>query len=427
MESWRRHLSMRIRPHCLVIASALSVIFMPSSALMAQGKKTECIESLVRIQKLNIRLLDQLEPQQNLDKLSGDFDIKLYREHLLEFNQIVDAGRKHLSDCSEWDSDHDKAIVLDSIAHGLNELWQPEDAIPIFKRCLASDPDHVWCWIGLENAYEKLCRFDDAKVAYTRAIAIGGFNETSAIAVDAARRGLPHLEKIINDPKVQITYRELYQCPTKPANENSEIKRFGSGFIVSKQGYVLTNNHVVEGCKNLVTSEGNSLTVVDRRTSVDLALLKLDVIPASVAVFRSGAPPKVGDTVFAFGFPLPYILSSEGNISTGIISATAGVNNNVQLVQISAPVQPGSSGGPLLDSSGHIIGVVVAKLDSLATARLTGDVPQNINFAVHWTEVKAFLDEEKIEYLHAPSSGQVEARLIADRARQFTVRIECTE
>jgi len=389
---------------------------------MAQDKKTECLESFVRFQKLNLKVLSQV--QQDRDAAGHkDFDVKLYREHIQEYKQVVDAGRKHLSDCSELDSDQVKAEALDIIARGLNELWQPEDAIPIFKRCLALDPDHAWCWVGLEDSYEKLCRFDDAKEAYTRAIAIGGFNEINTLAVEAARRGLPTLE----NPKVQISLRELYQCPAKPANENSATKRFGSGFIVSKQGYVLTNNHVVEGCKNLVTSVGNSLTVVDRRTSVDLALLKLDVIPASVAVFRSGAPPKVGDTVFAFGFPLPDILSSEGNISTGIISATAGVNNNVQLVQISAPVQPGSSGGPLLDSSGHIIGVVVAKLDSLATARLTGDVPQNINFAVHWTEVKAFLDEEKIEYLHALSSGQVEARLIADRARQFTVRIECTE
>ncbi|MGA3081720.1 MAG: trypsin-like peptidase domain-containing protein [Terracidiphilus sp.] len=418
---------MILRQQYLVTVTALGVIAMTSNTAMAQGKRSECTESLVRIQKLNIKLLDQLEPQQNLDKPSGDFDAKLYREHLLEFNQVVDAGRKHLSDCSEWDSDHDKAIVLDIIAHGLNDLWQPEDAIPIYKKCLALDPDHAWCWIGLEEAYEKLCRFDDAKEAYTRAIEIGGFNETNTVAVEAARRGLPTLEKIINDPKVQINFRELYQCPAKPANENSGTKRFGSGFIVSKQGYVLTNNHVVEGCKNLVTSEGNSLTVVDRRTSVDLALLKLDVIPASVAVFRSGAPPKVGDTVFAFGFPLPDILSSEGNISTGILSATAGVNNNVQLVQISAPVQPGNSGGPLLDSSGHVIGVVVAKLDALAVARMTGDIPENINFAVHWTEVKAFLNDEKVGYISAPSSGQVGASLLADRARQFSVRIECTE
>ncbi len=240
-----------------------------------------------------------------------------------------------------------------------------------------------------------------------------------------------HIAKVylemINDPKLQALARDEYQCAAKSDDESSGAKRFGTGFIVSKQGYVLTNNHVVEGCKSLVTSEGKTLTMVDRRPSVDLALLKLVATPTSVATFRSGPPPKAGDTVFAFGFPLPDILSSGGNISTGILSATAGVNNNVQLVQISAPVQPGNSGGPLLDSDGHIIGVVVAKLDSLAVARLTGDVPQNINFAVHWTEVKAFLDEEKIEYLRAPSSGQVEASLIAERAKQFSVRIECTE
>jgi hypothetical protein len=80
-----------------------------------------------------------------------------------------------------------------------------------------------------------------------------------------------------------------------------------------------------------------------------------------------------------------------------------------------------------MDSSGHIIGVVVAKLDSLAVARQTGVIPENINFAVHWTEVKAFLNEEKVDFISAPLSRQVGASLLADKARQFTVRIECSE
>lgn len=73
----------------------------------------------------------------------------------------------------------------------------------------------------------------------------------------------------------------------------------------------------------------------------------------------------------AFGFPLPGLLASEGNVSTGVLSATAGLQNDIRFVQISAPVQAGNSGSPLLDASGHVIGVVVAKLDALRIARLT--------------------------------------------------------
>ena len=100
--------------------------------------------------------------------------------------------------------------------------------------------------------------------------------------------------------------------------------------------------------------------VVTKNVRSDLALLKADAAPSSIAVFRGGPAPKLGDPVVAFGFPLPGLLSSEGNVSTGILSAMSGIRNDVRFVQISAPVQPGSSGGPLLDSSGHVIGIVVA-------------------------------------------------------------------
>jgi S1-C subfamily serine protease len=221
--------------------------------------------------------------------------------------------------------------------------------------------------------------------------------------------------------------RDVYKCAAESNPAGTGNKRFGSGFFVTKDGYVLTNNHVVEGCKTIATSDGKTLTLVDRRQAVDLALLKANGNTEATAVFRSGPAPMAGDTVYAFGFPLPDILSDSGNVSMGILSATAGINDDVRMIQISAPVQPGNSGGPLLDSGGHVIGVVVAKLDALATARQTGDIPQNVNFAVHWAEVKTFLDEEGISYLRAPSSQKSEPRQVTEQARRYTVKIVCAE
>jgi S1-C subfamily serine protease len=202
---------------------------------------------------------------------------------------------------------------------------------------------------------------------------------------------------------------------------------FGTGFFVSNNGHIITNNHVVAGCETLVTRDGKSLRVINRNASSDLALLKADFVPRSVAMFRSGPSPKLGDTVVAFGFPLPDILSSEGNISTGVLSATSGLQNDIRFVQISAPVQPGNSGGPLFDSSGHVIGVVVAKLDALQVARVTGDVPQNVNFAVHWAEVQAFLGEEGVQYRKEPSTHIERTRDIAATATQIAVAIDCAK
>jgi S1-C subfamily serine protease len=135
----------------------------------------------------------------------------------------------------------------------------------------------------------------------------------------------------------------------------------------------------------------------------------------------------MGDAVTAFGFPLPGLLSSEGNLTTGIISATSGMKDDVRFIQITAPVQPGNSGGPLLDDSGHVVGVVVAKLDAVKVLQLTGDVPQNVNFAVHWSEVRAFLEDEGVSFKKQPSISPISSRNRASSATQISVAIECRE
>ena len=82
------------------------------------------------------------------------------------------------------------------------------------------------------------------------------------------------------------------------------------------------------------------------------------------------------------GYPLRGALASGANVTVGNVSALAGPGDDRRLIQITAPVQPGNSGGPVLDSAGNAVGVAVAKLDAAAMARATGDIPQNVNFAV---------------------------------------------
>ncbi len=94
----------------------------------------------------------------------------------------------------------------------------------------------------------------------------------------------------------------------------------------------------------------------------------------------------------AVGFPLPGLLASEANVTTGTVSALAGIGNDTRFLQMTAPVQPGNSGGPLLDLEGRVVGVVVSKLDALKVASATGDIPQNVNFAIKAGVVRSFLD-----------------------------------
>lgn len=341
---------------------------------------------------------------------------------------IINALKLYLAKCSDIITKKEQASTLGIIGAKLIDQRKYEDSIPILRRCVLVDPDDAVCWYGLGVASLNIGRRYDAKTFWNKTVDIGGFDTVSALYVENAKRDLADLEF---HEKIQ----GYYPLPDPSAPEgsgdksgsNSVSHSFGTGFFVSNQGHIITNNHVVAGCATLVTRDGKPLRVINRNTSSDLALLKADFAPSSVAVFRGGPSPKLGDTVVAFGFPLPDILSSEGNISTGVLSATSGLQNDIRFVQISAPVQPGNSGGPLFDSSGHIIGVVVAKLDALQVARATGDVPQNVNFAVHWAEVQAFLGEEGVRYRREPSTHPERTRDIAATATQIAVAIDCAK
>ena len=112
-------------------------------------------------------------------------------------------------------------------------------------------------------------------------------------------------------------------------------------------------------------------------------------------------------------------------MSTGAVNALAGPGDDRRLIQISAPVQLGNSGGPVLDTSGNVVGVVVSKLDALQIAQSIGDIPQNVNFAVSAGSARAFLDDSGVPYETAPSNKVMEPVEIAAAAKQFTVLVEC--
>lgn len=309
----------------------------------------------------------------------------------------------------------DEASVLSELGDGLTEQGNFEDAIPILQRCVTIKPDAAYCFTSLGWAFQGLGRFADARTAYERAISIGGYDQVNAAAIGMARRALAALPPEAAPPP------PTPQAP--PASLQSQ--KFGTGFFVSAEGHILTNNHVVDGCTSLATTDGTILSVVSRNEAADLALLKGNIRPPSVAVF--GRPVQVGDEVMAFGFPLPGLLTSEGNATNGIVSALSGLNGDLNLIQITAPVQPGNSGGPLVDQHGRVVGVIVAKLDALEVAKATGDIPQNVNFAIRDSVATAFLDTLGIPYRMNTSSVAMGWPAVARTEKSMSVAIACTE
>ena len=203
----------------------------------------------------------------------------------------------------------------------------------------------------------------------------------------------------------------------------------GSGFIVSRSGEILTNFHVVKGCSSLTVQIGNDSTekaeLIARDETNDLAIIRINAAVNPAGAFRESPPIRAGEHVIALGYPLSGFLASTANLSEGIISALAGLYDDFRYIQISAPVQPGNSGGPLLDTSGHIIGIVSGKLDAMRVQNYTGDISQNVNFAIKGDVAKAFLDSRGIKYETARSEKQLSAADVGDQARPFTAYVEC--
>lgn len=349
---------------------------------------------------------------------AGNTEYDLNTLEQKQLKKVADTLRQILGQCSDVEY-HDKtwqAQQLMELGDILIKLGQAEDALAILQRCVSAGPDFAGCLETLGEAEKALGRRDEARASFKRAISIGGFDQFNALFVDRSKQEL------------QIMDSEDQANPTS-AESSPDASRhvFGTGFFVSADGEILTNDHVVAGCRQLTIKGGSPLQIESRDSSADLALVKSDIKPAKTAVFRSGPVPKAGDEVVTFGFPLPGLLSSEGNVSNGVISATTGLQNDVRFVQITAPVQPGNSGGPVFDQSGHVIGVVVAKLDAVRIAQITGDIPENVNFAVHWSEVRALLDEQAVHYMKMVSQRSMSTRDIATIGAAISVTLDCLQ
>ena len=203
----------------------------------------------------------------------------------------------------------------------------------------------------------------------------------------------------------------------------------GTGFFVGPNR-VATNNHVVRGCTKPIQVRypdraSYTATISGQDYTNDLVLLHTEMPNLSVASFRF--QPLLGEAVATYGFPYSGVLSSSGNFTWGNITALSGMQDDTRFLQTSTPIQPGNSGGPLLDSSGRVVGVVVTQLDAMVMMQTEHSVPQNVNFAIQSPIVINFLSAKSVTpNLDNSSTGaQRPPSEIADMAKKFTVQIYC--
>ena len=205
----------------------------------------------------------------------------------------------------------------------------------------------------------------------------------------------------------------------KPKNLGP-IAGSGTGFFITEDGYILTNLHVVEDGRDIsvVTDKGAlpaKVVKVDKKN--DLAVLKVEGKFAALPLLSS-RKVGLGEKVFTLGFPRPKVQGFSPKITDGIISSLAGIQDDPRDFQISVPVQPGNSGGPLVDQYGNVIGVIVSKLSAkylLLKNRGDVDLPENVNYAIKGTFALGFM-----ESLPRVAAG-LKDPISRDKERKFSV------
>lgn len=183
---------------------------------------------------------------------------------------------------------------------------------------------------------------------------------------------------------INITKPELAQTK-QPGEQSDEEVRSGTGWLAAP-GFVVTNYHVVEGGSDFMLVFGDSTMdakVVAQDRKNDLALLKptnYSNLPPAIPI--ADAPAETGSKVFTIGYPNPGLMGSNQKVTNGIISAQTGLQDDPRVYQTTVALQSGNSGGPLVNSQGEVVGITTSVLDAAKIFRLTGNLPQNVNYAI---------------------------------------------
>ncbi len=295
---------------------------------------------------------------------------------------------------------------------------------------------------------------DEAKVWLERASDDGDVQAKAALVkLEVARKRLAgekkeaekkaEKERAIAEEKEKIeeekvaAERKKEECEVAGGDtEALERHSSGTGFIVNQDGNLVTNAHVITTEEDDDTWQYCSAFSVHQNgehhwarfiasdINNDLAVLKTCETTELFARLRSSQlPVQPGEGVFAYGFPLRDMLSKQPKITDGIISALGGPRNDSTLFQHSAAIQPGSSGGPLLDKYGLVVGVNNAGISWALEDREI--VPQNVAFAIKSKIVDSFLQSNNIPFDSLSPSIKLEPVEIARRANRFTVLVVC--
>jgi S1-C subfamily serine protease len=352
--------------------------------------------------------------------------------HNSDWRNLLEVSSDYERECAGIVETVDLANAMGLQAESLFWLSKFAEALSTAERCLAI-LQLPYCHLGKGRALVGLGRVEGARTALQEA-------KRSAGAFITLADSQVRLAPTDSNRQLWSARRSNYRGHSKLADEALTLinnsfpdqpprgqTATGSGIVISKDGSILTNHHVTHGCSSVQvhTVLGSwPAKVFASDAKLDLALLQTGTQFSLSASFRS-THPQLGEPIAVIGFPLPGLLSSGGSVQFGHINALQGIGGDVQRMQISATVQKGNSGGPVFDKGGLLLGVVVEKLDALEVARVTGDIPQNIGFAIRPEVVRSFLRSRGVAMPTASPSTDLSTTDLAKLGKELTVLVTC--
>jgi S1-C subfamily serine protease len=230
------------------------------------------------------------------------------------------------------------------------------------------------------------------------------------LEVEAKENFLNQLDEIVNlgfSTQAQILQAQLDEIINN-TQKHSSSQRSGTGWFINPT-HIVTCWHVVENTseQTIVYENGAKVKakIIAYDSGSDIAILSVSPQSSNDSFLTIQTRiARISDKVFTIGFPIPSLLGSSQKYTEGTISATKGIGNDSRFYQISTPLQPGNSGGALVNEAGEVIGITAAMLDSLSTALATGTLSQNVNYAIKIRSLVALLDDNGIKY--STSSNQ---------------------
>jgi len=349
------------------------------------------------------------------------------------------------------------AAAYHNLGVALYSMDNNQEAINAFKESIRLRPDDPETHYNLSIAYDAIKDGENAITTMIESEKIFSRRNDQTGKI-IARNGLnSYYSEYDFEPEdfgqtyAIILHRPYTVNPNPISPQTKEPSpQTGSGFFVSKMGHVITNAHVVQNCKKVTIGDNANKQVpaelINTDRSNDLALLQLStlemasaesksliqklgivVVPlASKGLLRS-EDVRLGEKVLVAGYPFGDLMSNTIKVTTGVVSATRGMGDDSGQFQLDAAVQQGNSGGPIYDSGGNIVGVVVYGLNKLAIAKTRGSIPENVNFGIKASTVRQFLTSSGLPSKKSERTEEKSTEQLAEIAKNQALMVMCLQ